>query len=136
MSRNFIHLLFITLSTIFFIGCAAAPQQVSTGKPKWTLLPPNDGKVYGVGESAIHVSGKTFQRSLAISRGIDEIARQKGVKVSNTLERVTNVGNGGSSLNARNYSVQTVEGQTVKAVIHDVYEDPYTKRLYVLMREQ
>lgn len=131
---------FLLLSFVLifsFSGCGAPKTaQTPTGKPKWTLMPPHDGKVYGVGESAIHVSGITYQRALAISRGIDEIARQKGVTVSNTFESVQQVAGGASSQAARNYSVQTVEGQTVKAVIKDVYEDPYTKRLYVLMMEQ
>lgn len=135
MKNILFNVLIVSALALVSLGCGGQPP-VAQGKPKWTLLPPNDGHVYGVGESAIHVSGKTFQRSLAISRGIDEIARQKGVKVSNSLERVQQVSNGGSSQSARNYSIQTVDGQVVKAVIHDVYEDPYNKRLYVLMKEQ
>ena len=119
---------------LFLASCGSTPNP--NQKPEWTLLPPDDGKVYGVGSSPIHVKGQSFQRALAISRAIDEIARQKGVKVSNTLERIERIQNSGASLNARNYSIQSVDGTTVKAKIKSVYQDPYSKRLYILMVEE
>lgn len=124
-------------SALFILTLFAACGQPNPNqKPEWTLLPPDDGHVYGVGICPIHVKGATFQRALAISRGIDEIARQKGVKVSNTLERVESIQKGASSLSARNYSIQSVEGTKVKAKIKSIYQDPYSKRLYVLMVEE
>ncbi len=120
--------LLLFLISLFFVACGAS------GTPEWTVMPPSDGKIYGVGSSPIHVKGLTFQRALAISRAIDEIARQKGVKVSNTLERVESVSSSGSvSSAAQSYSVQSVEGQTVNAKIKEVYRDPRSKKIFVLM---
>ena len=120
--------LLASLITLFFVACGAS------GTPNWTVMPPTDGKVYGVGSSPIHVKGRTFQRALAISRAIDEIARQKGVTVSNTLERVESVTSSGhASSAAQSYSVQSVDGQKVNAKIKEVYRDPRSNKVFVLM---
>lgn len=120
--------LLASLITLFFVACGAS------GTPSWTVMPPSDGKVYGVGSSPIHVKGLTFQRALAISRAIDEIARQKGVTVSNTLERVESVTSAGhASSAAQSYSVQSVDGQKVNAKIKEVYRDPRSNKIFVLM---
>ena len=113
---------------LFIIGCGAA------GAPDWTLMPPSDGKIYGVGSSPIHVKGQTFQRALAVSRAIDEIASQKKVKVTSTLERAESIAASGKVFSAaQKYSVQTVEGQDVSAQIKEIYQDPRSKRIFVLM---
>ncbi len=130
-------LLLSLFALIFLAGCGSSTQPNPNAKPKWTIFPPNDGKVYGLGVAPIHVSGRlNMQRASAISQAIDEIARQKGVKVSNTLERIQKVVGGASSSAMRNYSIQSVDGQTVKAVIKDFWQDPYDKRIYILMMEQ
>ncbi|KIM11049.1 MAG: hypothetical protein KU37_08060 [Sulfuricurvum sp. PC08-66] len=129
--------LLVLLSLVLFLGCAAPKPVVDpNAKPSWTLNPPMDGKIYGVGSSPIHVKGLNHQRALAISMAIDEIARQNGVVVNNTLERITMVNGAQASTASRDYSVQSVNGQTVKAHIVEMWQDPYSSRIYVLMVQQ
>lgn len=126
--KKLVAIVSILLITILSTGCLPFG-----GKPSWTLMPPSDGKVYGVGSSPIHFKGVNYQRALAVSMAIDEIARQNGVKVSNTIERVTSVSRGRATSASRNYSVQSVNGQTVNASIKDIWEDKKSHKIYVLM---
>ena len=113
---------------LFVTACGGANV-----KPKWTMLPPDDGKVYGVGSSPEHIKGPNFQRALAMSMAIDEIARQNGVKVSNSLDRMQEVDSSGNvRSSARSVSLQTVDGKMINAVIKDMWENRHHK-LYVLM---
>ena len=102
----------------------------TSSKPKWIYGVYNKNKICGVGISNIHVRGEAYQRATAISRAIDEIARQMNVKVNTSLEYFMSK-NGSSALQV--YSFQTTNGQTVKAKIEDVYVEPKSKRLYILM---
>ena len=104
-----------------------------TGKPEWYYKPGMDGKIGGVGISGRHIKGPNAQRELAVTRAIDDISRQMGVEVSN----VTKVHTAGTRDSAQTqmdiYSIQTVNGQTVKARIREFWEDPDTNQLYVWM---
>lgn len=102
-------------------------------RPHWFHNPNDGGKMGGVGISGIHIRGLQAQRELAIERAINEIARQMGVKVSNFSKSVS-VGNKDMVRTGREtYSIQTVNGTSVEAVIEELWTDPETNEFYVWM---
>ncbi len=114
----------------------SAGTSIVHGKPIWYWTPSQNGVTGGIGESGLHVNGPSAQRQLAVSRALDDIARQKGIKVQNTQEiaqQVNNLNEGSTTLSS--YSLQTVDGVTVKAIVREVWQDPQTKRIYVWVTE-
>ncbi|MFQ5560054.1 MAG: hypothetical protein ACE5FU_05645 [Nitrospinota bacterium] len=103
------------------------------GKPFWFFNPNKGGKAGGVGVSGRHVSGKNAQRKLAIQRAIDDLARQMNVKVSSVVRASSVATQTTESSILSSYSIQTVNGQTVKARIVEFWEDLETDELYVWM---
>lgn len=103
------------------------------GKPYWYWKAGATGKIGGVGICGPHINGPTGQRELAVSRAIDDIAKQMGVKVSSSLHMVTSGTRDSVVTQADVYSVQTVDGKTVKAEVKEFWEDPETGDLYVWM---
>ncbi len=80
--------------------------------------------------------GLAYQRATAISRAINEIARQKGATVSTQLEYFMRGSSAiGSTSSLSVYSVQTTEGQTIRARIVETYYDKEKQIFYVLMCE-
>ena len=147
--------IFPIISILFFVGCVKntnnvninstavtssnslnsdLTQRTASGKPIWIngYIETGD-KIIGIGHAKQHVNGLTYQRELAISRAIDEIARQKGVKVENTLERMSVANGKTASTNMKSYSIQSVEGAKVNAKVVDLWTDTYTKDIHVLM---
>lgn len=122
-----------------FLGCSSAKSQQkinqnkinSNGLPNWVFNSTAGGKykMGGVGVSKRTIDGVTKQREIAISRAIDEIAKQMGVKVSNTSYSHSTKNN--SSF--EQYSLQTVEGKKVNAVIKEIWYNEETGELYVWM---
>lgn len=104
-----------------------------TGEPGWVVNPSVAGKVAGVGSCGYHIDGKSAQRSLAIKRAIDEIALQLGVTVEN-VTAIKTVGNrSGSTTGVQSFSLQTVNGELVKAVVKSSWKNPRTDELFVWM---
>lgn len=128
---------FLTLGLVlFFVACSTPPPAPTQGIPKWTMMPPDDGHIYGVGSASYNYHGFPAQKQDAIAQAIDMIARQKGVKVDNSLERIKRIDSGTQTqASTIDYSFQTVEGTKVKAKIKDVYHDRYKDVFYVLMIE-
>lgn len=126
----------LLLLPLMFISCGGQAPVVKTGKPKWTLIPPNDGAIYGVGISPRHIRGVAAQRLYAISLAIDEIARQKNITVSNTFEKLEEASKSSSSKSMRSYSIQSVDGVSVSAKMVDAYDDTYNETIYILMKEE
>jgi hypothetical protein len=122
---------------LIFIGCGSHKVHNRFTQPKWIVSPEHHkqakNKLVGIGFSGVHMNGFRAQRKLAIASAIDEIARQKGVTVSNTLERMQAVSGKGKNSSSSMYSVQSVDGQKVIAKIIDSWQDPQTKDLYILM---
>jgi len=119
------------------LGCAGmgmtkGPKLID-GKPEWYYNPSSGGKVGGVGVSGIHKDGKTGQKQLAVERALSEIARQMGVKVDSYSSLYSQSNSGGSSVEGRSTSFFTTEGKTVNARIVEMWEDPYSKELYIWM---
>lgn len=101
-------------------------------QPEWVLNPsgPN-GELGGVGHARVHVRGVSYQRQLAIARGMEEIARQKGVKVDSVLESLqvdSGVGRGTSSSTL--FSIQTTTGETIRARLEALWVVHNTGELY------
>lgn len=128
MKKGKLLLIILALACIS-LACSAG----KTERPEWFWNPNMGGKIGGIGVSGPHVKGINAQRQLAISRAADEIARQKGIKVKNVL-KVSRKGSR-DSVNTiqHSYSIQTVEGETVIAVIKDIWENPETNEIYVWM---
>ena len=128
--------LFFSFITLLFIGCSAAVQPSVRTAPKWIDIPPTDGKVYGVGTASYNYYGVNAQKQEAMAQAIDMIARQKGVKVENSLERIKRVDQGQvTRASSIGYSFQSVNGTTVNAKIQDVYHDKYKDVYHILMVE-
>ncbi|MFW6099758.1 MAG: hypothetical protein ACOC90_00090, partial [Bacteroidota bacterium] len=81
MKKRNIILIVLTLGCIS-LACSAG----KTERPDWFWNPSMDGQIGGIGASGPHVRGINAQRQLAISRAIDEIARQMEVEVSNVVK--------------------------------------------------
>lgn len=117
---------------------SASTQNSSTSPlpsnlPKWVFEPSKNGKIGGVGISKSHFEGKTAQRSLAISRALDEIARQMGVEVV-SLQKISTVGTSQKATTSlESYSFQTTDGKTVRARVETFWEDRAHDELYVWM---
>jgi len=137
-------LLILITTSLFFItlnsGCSLLKKEKSgksNSEPSWVLNPNKHKKaksrVVGLGYSKTHFGGLRKQRQLAIAAALDEIARQKGVKVSNTLQRMQVASGSSSASTSSMYSVQSVDGNSVTATVVESWTDPRTKDLYVLM---
>ena len=124
---------FFLLLLFLMLACAQRREV-----PEWVYnFKPPGGKTCGVGVANVHIKGFAYQRATAIARAIDEIARQKGVTVNTQLEyfmKGTTTGGTRSELNV--YSVQTTEGEVIKARLIETFYDQGSQRFYVLMCEE
>lgn len=91
------------------------------------------GKKCGVGVSLPHIKGIAYQRMLAISRAIDEIAKQQGVSVDTELASIMSGNQSGANSRLSTYSVQATTGEKVEAEIVDTFIDNQFDELYILM---
>lgn len=121
------------LSFLLF-GCGPAETiNPNVARPHWFYNPCEGCQMGGIGISGTHIRGLQAQRELATERAINEIARQMGVKVSN-FSKTVSVGNKDKVQTEREtYSIQTVDGNSVQAVIEELWTDPKTNDLYVWM---
>ncbi len=138
--KKIILLVFILLLA-FTVGCTGAKKSTQTGyhivngKPSWVWQPTRDGRLGGVGIAGVHFKGKPAQRMLAISRALDEIARQKGVKVDTQVNTEATVSGGSANTKLQVYSKQYSNGVVVTATLVEFWEDVETEELYVWMVE-
>lgn len=128
----------LIFSVLAFSGCVSnnkpTTRTMSDLKmPDWVLHYKAEDKICGVGVSLPHIRGIAYQRVLAISRGIDEIAKQLNVTVDTKLESLMTGSSNGVSSSLSTYSVQTANGQTVNAEIIEAWINDRTEELYVLM---
>ena len=107
------------------------PHNVS--EPSWVTSPSVSGEIAGIGICGTHVNGKNAQRNLAIKRAVDEIAAQLGVTVNNVALVSTKGTSSGASTSVESYSLQSVDGKVVSAVIKGTWKDPKTSELYIWM---
>lgn len=122
-----------------FSACAQAPvkkQQTSQNAqmPEWVYQPTQDGINGAVGSAKTHFKGRAAQRSLAISRALDELAKQHGVNVHTASNSHQSSHGGMVGSQSDQYSFQTSDG-IVTAHIEKVWLDPKTNELFVWMRD-
>ena len=128
---------YLLLGLLMFSGCTPQPENTSTTYkstiPSWILNPNKDGKNGAVGSSMRTYDQKTStQRKLAITRALDELSLQKGVKVQMNLTKQESYENGtGKSKIDVNASYQT--NTTVTAHIEEVYQDKLSGELFIWM---
>lgn len=133
--------LFLCLTLALAIT-ACAPHTRSTGshrtdtRPAFIHNPSPDGRMGGVGIARVHIRGPQAQRQLAISNAIDELARQKGTQVQSWQATHTSGSQESATTQMETVSIQTTSGETIRAVIRQIWEDPATKELYVWMVSQ
>lgn len=124
------------LSALFVLSCAATNElEEKVVYPDWVYGSPKGGKICYVGSSIPHIKGSPYQRALAISRGIEGIARQKKVSVDVDVEHLLYGSSDSATSKMSVYSVQTTKGETVRAIIKEVWLNPKTDELFVLMCE-
>ncbi len=88
-------------------------------------------RIVGVGIAKRNYYGEAAQRKSAISKALNEIAYQKGVKVTSiSASSAAKYGNR-VNRNYQSYSLQTVNGKSVKAKI--IKECKKDGKLYILM---
>jgi hypothetical protein len=127
-------LFFSLLIALSIIGCNSQPTPASTNLgPTWILNPNQDGKVGAIGVAARTYDQKiSTQRKLAITRALDELSLQKGVKVNLNINKQETLANGRNSIVVDAKSNYTTNS-TVTAHIQEVYKDVSSGELYVWM---
>lgn len=113
---------------MIIMACATNPAKKM---PPWITNPNLDGHTGGCGSAGLHIKGPHAQRQLAISRAIDELARQQSVEVTNIIAVKTSGNRDRFKSEVDSFSVQTSSGQSIQAGIRAVWQDPRTERLYV-----
>lgn len=128
MKRQALSILFILF---FLVSCQSISTSVS--EPSWVSNPSVSDKIAGIGICGTHIHGKTAQRNLAVKRAIDEIAAQIGVTVNNVSLISTKGNSSSASSTIESYSLQSVDGKVVSAVIKGTWKNPQTDELYIWM---
>jgi len=126
---------FFLFTFLFFVGCQKqpTPSALSTQEPSWILNPNQNGKIGAVG-----VAGRTYdqkpssQRKLAITRALDELSLQKGVKVELQLHKQETLSHNRSSTKINEKSNYT-SSNNVTAHIEKIWRDRLSNELYVWM---
>lgn len=126
----------LALFLLFLTGChedVTPVKKVISQAPAWVFNPNLGGVKGAVGSSGSHFKGPTYQRSLAVSRALDELAMQMGVQVSVVASREES--SNGENVNSKSdiQTEQTVKNSNVTAHIEATYIDPNTNELFVWM---
>ncbi len=128
--------LLICICLFSFTSCLTTTKKDTSSPPDWIYNPAVDGKIGGVGSAGLHIKGNDAQREMAISRAIDSIARQMGVKVQNTSVYAVSGSSAGTRSSMNGLSIHTVSGATVNAVIKEMWRDKKTGELFVWMQKE
>jgi uncharacterized lipoprotein YajG len=124
---------FFLVVLFILAGCNSQPAPKTSATPSWILNPNQNGKNGAVGSSMRTYDQKTStQRKLAITRALDELSLQRGVKVEMSLEKQESYknGNGSTQMNVgANYQTKG----TITAHIEEVYEDKVSGELFIWM---
>ncbi len=124
----------IFISFLLLSGCAQPqPTYVKCNERAWMLNPNSNGHIGAVGSAMQTYDQKSnSQRKLAISRALDELSLQRGVKVKLTMQKqdlVTNDTSHSSIKTQSNYSTNN----TVTAHIQDTCKDKLSGEFFVWM---
>ncbi|WP_373003969.1 hypothetical protein [Sulfurimonas sp.] len=129
-----IKLLSSLLMVLFiFAGCNSQPAPKTSTTPSWILNPNQSGKNGAVGSSMRTYDQKTStQRKLAITRALDELSLQRGVKVEMSLTKQESYKNGSGSTQMNVGANYQTKG-TITAHIEAVHEDKISGELFIWM---
>lgn len=116
------------VSLLALFGCIGA-KKVNT--PSWVLNSSVSGSITGVGNCRRHINGFSAQRMVAIRRGLDEIAMQMGVTISNVALVGTVGTQAGTTTSLESWSFQTADNRKVTAVVKASWVNPETEELFV-----
>lgn len=128
------YLFIITFLVLLSVSCTV--NNNISAKPEWVYGKNKNEGICFVGSSRPHIRGKSYQRSLAVGRALEGIARQKNVKISTKLEHMMSGSSNTNFSKMRSFSLQTTSGETVNASIEDIWLDPDTSELFILMCEK
>jgi len=121
------YLLFFVLLAVF-TGCT----NVEPAKPpQWILDPSYTGKVGAVGTANRHYKGLAYQRKLAITRALDELALQTGVSVSLRMQKKEHIENDKISSVMDTDSSYVSNKKQITAHIEAAWQDPKTEEFFV-----
>ena len=129
--NSFFSLLVFTL----LVGCNAQPTpEVSYNhEPSWIMNPNQDSKKGAVGISGITYDQKiSSQRKIAITRALDELTLQNGVKVELNMSKREVVKNDSSKITLDTKSTYN-SSSTVTAHIEKVWKNKMTNEIFVWM---
>lgn len=116
---------------VLLTGCNSQPEP--NQRPAW-VLNPNAGHKNG----AVGVAGRTYdqkvstKRKLAITRALDELSLQSGVKVELSIDKREVVSNDRANTHMDSQSNYAASAN-ITAHIEDIWEDTKTGELYVWM---
>lgn len=121
----------LSLVILAFTGCFQ-PEPVSKNtQPSWIMNPNKDGKIGSVGTAYRHHKGLSYQRKLAISRALDEMALQQGVKVSLSMNKTETVRNDNIKTSMDVEANYTANSNSITAHIEDAWQDPKSQEFYI-----
>mgnify|MGYP006863444781 CR=1 FL=1 len=126
---------FLLLILVLFVGCQKqpTPQLSSMQKPSWVLNPNQNGKIGAVGIAGITYDQKpSSQRNLAITRALNELSLQKGVKVELRLHKQETLSHNQSNTQINEKSNYT-SSSNIKAHIEKVWKNRLSNELYIWM---
>jgi len=124
--------LLISFILLIFSACAQHGSKVSQfTKPSWISNPNQDNYTGSIGIAHLHHKGFVYQRKLAISRALDELALQKGVLVSLDMQKIEETKNNKLSTDVKVQTSYNTTQTTLSAQIKDTWQDPSSKTLFV-----
>lgn len=123
------------LLLLLLSGCSSQPEVKKNNnyEPSWVMNPNQDGK-----SGAIGIAGRTYdqkpssQRKLAITRALDELTLQQGVKVQLSINKEEVVNNDRSTTHLDQQSSYDASS-TVTAHIEEVWTNPLSGEIYIWM---
>ena len=117
---------------LLFTGCNSQPVPTEP-PPSWVLNPNQDGKNGAVGSAMRTYDQKTStHRKLAITRALDELSLQRGVKVEMNLLKQESYENGRGNTKLDVDASYQANG-TITAHIEEVYKDEISGELFIWM---
>lgn len=91
-----------------------------------------NGKIGAVGSSYVHYKGTPYQRKVAITRALDELSLQQGVKVEVNMQKIEHITNNKAKVDLK-VDASYNASATISAHIEDVWRDPSSKEIFIWM---
>ena len=130
--KHFLTLSFLLL--VFFTGCGEDPHpSLKCEDRAWMLNPNYNGNLGAVGSAMITYDQKfSSQRKLAITRALDELSLQKGVKIKLNIQKRDTVINQRSNTSVDTKASYSTNN-SITAHIEDTCKDKLSGEFFVWM---